>query len=185
MGKKANVRLQPDAIARVPRLKCRCRPQRNCLARIDLEEVRKCRQEYWRNLATEREKMSWLACVRQHRETSSWNINGKFICTEAWLKLYGISFGKFAKARQVLLADGAQPSQERRLRHLVHELAPARQVVQQALEEVHADAVHIRDREADPEPEQVPEPSPSKCNKRRFARKPKRWLGFPEQREEL
>ena len=65
MGKKALARLQPDAIARVPKLKCRCRPHRNCLASLDLEEVRKCRQEYWRNLATERERMSWLERARR------------------------------------------------------------------------------------------------------------------------
>ena len=65
MGKKANVRLQPDAIARVPGLKCRCRPHRNCLASLDLEEVRKCRQHYWRNLATEHERLRWIEQARQ------------------------------------------------------------------------------------------------------------------------
>lgn len=42
---------------------------------------------------------------RPHRSVAqkgkgSWNVaGGKVICTEAWLKLHGISYGKYAKAR--------------------------------------------------------------------------------------
>lgn len=70
MGKKALARLQPTAIARVPTLKCRCRPHRNCLASLDLDEVRKCRQDYWRNLASEHARMSWLERSRLQARVS-------------------------------------------------------------------------------------------------------------------
>lgn len=108
-GRKAALRLSEADVGQVPKGKCRCRPAGDCLARIELEEVRTCRKAYW-SLPTERERLAWLQRERQevrarvlqasHRQRTetSWNVHGKRICTEAWLKLHGISFGKFAKA---------------------------------------------------------------------------------------
>lgn len=123
--KKALLRCSEVAIAAVLSLTCRCRSERSCLAGLTIQEVRTCREYYWSVLETERQRLSWLQSVRKkvlrlatrccsphftfQRTSSTWDINGKLICTEAWLKLYGISFGKFAKARQDDTAGEERP----------------------------------------------------------------------------
>lgn len=63
-GKKAALRLSEADIAKVGKGKCRCRPNGDCLSRMELEEVRRCRYAYW-GLKSERERLAWLQEARR------------------------------------------------------------------------------------------------------------------------